>query len=96
MQYSPKIIGLKQFREDIQKIAESVAIGNEYVVVKRSQPMFKIVGPDVVSQKSSSRGQVEAWKKLAGILKGKKIEDPVKWQKKIRKEWDRDFSPRTK
>jgi hypothetical protein len=29
------------------------------------------------------------WKKLGGLIKAKKIPDPLLWQKKIRKEWDR-------
>ena len=29
-----------------------------------------------------------AWKKAAGILRGKKV-DPVGYQKKIRKEWEK-------
>ncbi|PIU01737.1 hypothetical protein COT68_01615 [bacterium (Candidatus Torokbacteria) CG09_land_8_20_14_0_10_42_11] len=29
------------------------------------------------------------WKKAAGILKNRKIPDPLLWQNKIRKEWGR-------
>lgn len=32
---------------------------------------------------------LKAWKRMAGIWKGKKIPDAVKWQRKIRKEWER-------
>jgi len=35
------------------------------------------------------RRDVKAWRALAGIWRGKKISDPVAWQKKIRKEWQR-------
>jgi len=31
----------------------------------------------------------KAWEQLRGSLKGKKGPDPVKWQRKIRKAWDR-------
>ena len=40
------IIGLKEFRGDVQKIAEGVARGQEYVVVKHSQPLFRITPVD--------------------------------------------------
>lgn len=77
-----KIIGLKKFREDVQAVAESVAKGNEYVVVKRSKPLFRVIPAD-------SKANLAAWKKFAGIWKGRKIPDPLKWQRKIRRESER-------
>ena len=35
---------------------------------------------------------IAAWEGLAGILRGKKIGDPVKWQRKIRKELERKLA----
>ena len=35
------------------------------------------------------RRDEKAWRALAGIWRRKKISDPVAWQKKIRKEWQR-------
>jgi hypothetical protein len=36
-----------------------------------------------------AQNALAAWKSMAGIWKNKKLPDPVKWQRKIRKEWDR-------
>lgn len=83
-----RIIGLKQFREDIQKIAQTVAKGHEYLIVKRSRPLFRIVPASAQARRPID---LSAWRKLAGVLKGKKIEDPVKWQKRIRAESERNF-----
>ncbi len=62
-----KIIGLKKFREDVQKIAEGVALGHEYVVVKRSQPLFKIGPVD----------EEENWETLIDFTKIKKGGVPI-------------------
>lgn len=35
------------------------------------------------------RVDIEAWKKASGIIKHRKIPNPVKWQRQIRKEWER-------
>ncbi|TSC74578.1 MAG: hypothetical protein G01um101433_1047 [Parcubacteria group bacterium Gr01-1014_33] len=44
-------------------------------------------------QKTSDRKELLAiLKKTAGIWKDKKIPDPVKWQREIRKEWERKLS----
>jgi antitoxin (DNA-binding transcriptional repressor) of toxin-antitoxin stability system len=79
------IIGLREFREDVQKIAEGVAKGNEYIVVKRSRPLFRIVRANTPVRQSAN---LDDWKKFAGILKGRGGPDPLKWQKKIRGEWE--------
>lgn len=36
-----------------------------------------------------ARRDIQSWEALAGALKGKKIISAVKWQRKIRKEWER-------
>lgn len=36
-----------------------------------------------------ARRDMQSWEALAGILKGKKAINAVKWQKEIRKEWER-------
>jgi len=36
------IIGLKEFRADVPKIAGKVARGESFIVVKRSRPIFKV------------------------------------------------------
>lgn len=38
----------------------------------------------------------KSWLKAAGLLKGKKKLDPLAYQKKIRKEWERRFSKLTR
>lgn len=45
--------------------------------------------PRLQSQKTHSRADIDAWRAAAGILKGRRIPDPVAWQRKIRKEWER-------
>ena len=37
------------------------------------------------------RKALAAWESMAGIWKGRKLPDAVKWQRKIRKEWDRQI-----
>ena len=32
---------------------------------------------------------LNAWRGLAGIWKGKKLPNPIQWQRKIRKNWER-------
>ncbi len=86
-----KIIGLKEFRADVQKVAESVAKGNEYVVVKRSRPLFRVVPEYRSPARRVTDSEIAAWRKLAGSLKGRKGPDPLKWQKKIRRESERTF-----
>lgn len=39
-------------------------------------------------QKKQPR-DMAAWAGLYGVLRGKRAGDPVKWQRKIRKEWER-------
>jgi len=49
--------------------------GHDRIVIERITPTKK-------------GGAAEAWKQAAGILKGRGP-NPVAWQRKIRKEWDR-------
>jgi hypothetical protein len=34
---------------------------------------------------------IRAWKALAGIWKGRKLPDILRWQKNIRKEWEQEL-----
>lgn len=50
--------------------------------------------PNIIHQLATGisreiRRDMKAWRALRGIWRGKKIPDPVRWQKKIRKEWER-------
>jgi antitoxin (DNA-binding transcriptional repressor) of toxin-antitoxin stability system len=36
------IIGLKEFRSDVGKVASEVAKGRTFVVVRRSKPLFRV------------------------------------------------------
>jgi len=38
----------------------------------------------------SQNNALLAWDALGGIWKGKKVPDPSVWQRKIRREWNRD------
>lgn len=40
-----KIVGLKELRENIDKYVRDVEKGNEYVVVRRSKPLFRMMAP---------------------------------------------------
>ena len=40
-----KIVGLKELRENMDKYVRDVGIGNDYVVVRRSKPLFRMVAP---------------------------------------------------
>ena len=46
-----------------------------------------------IKQPLRREGEVQrdekAWQILRGIWRGKKIANPVQWQRKIRKEWER-------
>jgi len=37
------------------------------------------------------RYDIAAWKKVAGLWKKRQIPDAVAWQRKIRREWERDL-----
>jgi prevent-host-death family protein len=41
-----KIVGLKELRENIEKYAKGVEKGEEYIVAKKSKPLFKITSPE--------------------------------------------------
>ncbi len=41
-----KIVGLKELRKNIDKYAKGVEKGDEYIVVKRSKPLFKLTLPE--------------------------------------------------
>lgn len=40
-----KIIGLKDLRENVDKYVRDVGRGTDYVVVRRSKPLFRMVAP---------------------------------------------------
>jgi len=41
-----KIVGLKEFRENVAEIEKKVKRGHSFVVVRRSRPIFKVSQPD--------------------------------------------------
>jgi len=43
------IIGLKELRENTTEVAERVRQGESFVVVKRSEPIFRLVPIDTVA-----------------------------------------------
>ena len=40
-----KIVGLKDLRENIDKYVRDVGKGTDYIVVRRSKPLFRMVAP---------------------------------------------------
>lgn len=43
--YMVKIVGLKDLRENMDKYVRDVGKGTDYVVVRRSKPLFRMVAP---------------------------------------------------
>lgn len=41
-----KTVGLKELRQNIDKYAKDVQKGQEYIVMKRSTPIFKLSSPE--------------------------------------------------
>lgn len=44
-----------------------------------------------LAYRHQARRDMQGWEALSGIWKDKKIENIVMWQKKIRKEWERQL-----
>lgn len=70
-----KIIGLKDLRENIDKYVRDVGRGTDYVVVRRSKPLFRMVAPlqeenweTVVDFTKIRKGGIPA-KELLSVLK---------------------------
>ena len=56
------IIGLKELRENTTEVAERVRNGESFVVVKRSQPIFRLLPIDTVV---STNDELTAWTSVA-------------------------------
>ncbi len=56
------IIGLKELSQNAGRIAERVQKGEEFIVVKRSKPVFAISAP---SENSASKQELEDWTQQA-------------------------------
>lgn len=41
-----KIVGLKEFRKNVEKYAHQAALGHSVIVVKRSHPIFRVEPPE--------------------------------------------------
>lgn len=60
---------------------------NAPLVIKIDDRRAVIEGPI-----APTKASINDWKQAAGIWKNKKIEDPVKWQRSIREEWERTIT----
>jgi prevent-host-death family protein len=56
------IIGLKELSQNAGKIADRVAKGERFIVVKRSKPVFEIIGP---SSNQAHYEELSSWTKEA-------------------------------
>lgn len=56
------IIGLKELRQNATEIAERAQNGETFIVVKRSQPMFKLIP---FEQTAESSQELKDWTKEA-------------------------------
>ena len=74
--------GMIKLPEKIQKVWN-----NAPLILVEYDNKISIEGPS----KKRTKMNVDAWKKAAGKLKGKLPSNPVKWQRKIRAEWERDL-----
>lgn len=75
--------GMIMLPKDLQK-----AWKDAYVSVHTYRDKVVLEGPAPQKRKYN----LAVWKKAAGILKHKRIPDPVEWQRKIRNEWDRNIA----
>jgi prevent-host-death family protein len=57
-----KIVGLKELRENMDEYVRDVGRGTEYVVVRRSKPLFRMVAPQ----------ENEEWETVVDFTKIKK------------------------
>jgi antitoxin (DNA-binding transcriptional repressor) of toxin-antitoxin stability system len=57
------IIGLKELSQNAGKIADRVAKGERFTVVKRSKPVFEISKPSITNDQSQQ--EVQDWAKEA-------------------------------
>lgn len=57
------------------------------IYMNRSSIKNRIAIP--MSPQREVRRDLKAWRALHGIWRTKRIKDPVQWQRKIRKEWER-------
>ena len=74
---------LETARKEINKVLRRHRLNWQDVAPDTDVGIWKKVSP------VSRRVRIELWRKAAGILKNRKMPDPVKWQRKIRKEWER-------
>lgn len=63
-----------------------VANGQSFLVIKRSRPVFRMNPP--YEEPPKVKVNLAQWKKAAGMLKGRKAPEALKWQRQIRKEWN--------
>lgn len=70
-----KIVGLKDLRENMDKYVRDVGRGTDYVVVRRSKPLFRMVAPleeenweTVIDFTKIRKGGIPA-KELLSVLK---------------------------
>ena len=63
----PKIIGLRELRENVAAYAKQVASGKSFVVVRQSKPLFKISPVD----------EEETWEQVIDFTKIKKGGVPI-------------------
>ncbi|OGE82563.1 MAG: hypothetical protein A2846_00345 [Candidatus Doudnabacteria bacterium RIFCSPHIGHO2_01_FULL_49_9] len=56
------IVGLKEFRENVESFAKRVSKGRSFIVVKRSKPIFRVAPLD----------EVERWETVVDFTKIKK------------------------
>lgn len=81
-----KTIAIKDFRNNISAIADKVGKGQEFIVLRRSKPAFKVVPVDIiVDDEDYNDGSWETVVDFTegGKIRGVKVEDVLKAFKKL-------------
>lgn len=68
----------KEFRKSLKGKEVFVRIYKDKLIIEK--PKLQQLQPKI---------DWKAWKKAAGILRGRRIPHPIKWQREIRQEWER-------
>lgn len=95
------IIGLKEFRENVDEYAKKINKGKSFIVVKRSRPIFKIVPMHYESDEGTWKTVIDFTKirkegvpaedflKIARKIKVRRKLNPVKARRTLERSYER-------
>jgi len=76
------IVGLKEFRENVDEYAKKINKGKSFIIVKRSRPIFKIVPMHYESDEGTWETVVDFTKIRKGGVPFEKVQAALKKIKK--------------